>query len=218
MSRISLQIIVATFVVFVAGTASAACTLPTGVEGETLYNTDYATMQFCDGTNWISMAASGSITAEVDPQVGTLTATKWCKANAGATAIDCGVTSINLASDVTGLLPIANISATGTASATTYLRGDGSWTTPSTSQWNNGTGGVISYSGGNIGIGSATPVAALDVVGNVVASGTVSGAAPTTANHLTTKAYVDAAVAAAAGLSHMTEQFEQEIVIPAGAF
>ena len=54
-------------------TLNAACTSPAGIEGEQIYNTDYATMQFCDNTNWISMAASGSITAELDPKVGTLT-------------------------------------------------------------------------------------------------------------------------------------------------
>ena len=31
--------------------------------------------------------------SETDPQVDSLTATKWCKANAGATAIDCTTTA-----------------------------------------------------------------------------------------------------------------------------
>ena len=38
--------------------------------------------------------------------------------------------SVNLSTDVTGLLAVSSINATGTPSATTYLRGDGTWTTP----------------------------------------------------------------------------------------
>ena len=38
--------------------------------------------------------------------------------------------SVNLATDVTGLLAVSSINATGTPSATTYLRGDGAWVTP----------------------------------------------------------------------------------------
>jgi len=36
--------------------AFAACTDPVGVAGEVVYNSTYATMAFCDNTNWISMA------------------------------------------------------------------------------------------------------------------------------------------------------------------
>ena len=35
-----------------------ACTNPTGDEGEIAYNSDHNVMQFCNGTNWVSMAAS----------------------------------------------------------------------------------------------------------------------------------------------------------------
>ena len=48
---------------------------------------------------------------------------------------------------------VADISATGTANNTTFLRGDGSWSTPTfTSQWNNGTYG-IDYQANGVGIG-----------------------------------------------------------------
>jgi len=72
----------------------ANCASPTGLKGEFLYNDDFETMQFCDGTNWISMSASGT-SIELDPQVDTLTASKWCKANAGGTAIDCASTTVD---------------------------------------------------------------------------------------------------------------------------
>ena len=38
--------------------AFAACTNPAGIEQQFLYNTDYHTYQFCNGTNWV---ASGSL-------------------------------------------------------------------------------------------------------------------------------------------------------------
>ncbi len=41
-----------------------------------------------NGTAWACSDVGGSIT-ESDPQVGTLTANLWCRANAGATAIEC---------------------------------------------------------------------------------------------------------------------------------
>lgn len=41
----------------------------------------------------------------------------------------------------------------------------------STSQWTNGAGGTIYYSGGNVGIGTTTPSQKLVVAGNVTANG-----------------------------------------------
>ena len=45
--------------------------------------------------------------------------------------------------------------------------------------------------GDNVGIGTTTPSEALDVVGNISATGTATAATPTLSTHLTTKAYVD---------------------------
>jgi hypothetical protein len=39
--------------------------------------------------DYIEIGRAGAAGVEADPQVGTLTATKWCAANAGGTAIDC---------------------------------------------------------------------------------------------------------------------------------
>jgi hypothetical protein len=42
-----------------------------------------------------------------------------------------------------------------------------SWSAVGGSQWSNGTGGAINYNGGNVGVGTATPVYSLDVNGGV---------------------------------------------------
>jgi hypothetical protein len=42
-----------------AGPVYAACTSPTGNEGDQIYNLAFHTPQFCNGTNWIAMGAPG---------------------------------------------------------------------------------------------------------------------------------------------------------------
>lgn len=46
------------FMVFTATAAQADCSNPAGEEGVVIYNADYKVMQFCNGTNWISMAST----------------------------------------------------------------------------------------------------------------------------------------------------------------
>ena len=38
-----------------AGPVYAACSNPAGNEGDIIYNGDYHTYQFCDGTNWYAI-------------------------------------------------------------------------------------------------------------------------------------------------------------------
>lgn len=87
-----------------------ACTDPAGGEGDLTYNSSYKTMMFCDGTAWYGMKGGGGggstawgdltgvpagfadgtddgITAETDPQVGTLTNSKWCTTD--GSAVNC---------------------------------------------------------------------------------------------------------------------------------
>jgi hypothetical protein len=64
--------------------ALAGCSHPTGDEGYIMYNDDYNVVQFCDGTNWVSMG--GGVT---DARIGTLIADKWCIANAVGNGLDC---------------------------------------------------------------------------------------------------------------------------------
>lgn len=42
-----------------AGCAWAVCTLPSGVEGEIIYNRDVKKVQYCDGTHWIGVGWKG---------------------------------------------------------------------------------------------------------------------------------------------------------------
>ncbi|NBX67154.1 MAG: hypothetical protein EBQ96_09180 [Proteobacteria bacterium] len=73
--------------VSVAQSAFAACASPVGNEGEMIYNDDFNVMQYCTGTDWISMAGGASIASEADPQVGVTTSNKWCRGD--GTAIQC---------------------------------------------------------------------------------------------------------------------------------
>jgi hypothetical protein len=73
-----------------------------------------------------------------------------------------------------------NVSATGTVNASGGLCISGdcktSWSqVGGPSQWNSGASSAISYSAGNVGIGTTTPAKALDVVGDFNASGTITG-------------------------------------------
>ena len=235
--------------------AFAACSTPTGTAGDQIYSSTYNQMMFCNGTSWINMGSSGTVSG-----IGTLTAGDFCTSDgsvincttgtvslttqvsgtlqaaqmlaltgdvtnsAGAVATTVGkingvalgsttatagnlligsgtqwvtnavsgdititsggVTAIGSAkvtnSMLAGSIALSKLSTTGTPSSSNYLRGDGAWSTVSTSQWTT-TGSDIYYTTGNVGIGTTAPQSALHVNAGEVQVGS-SGASCTAAN------------------------------------
>jgi len=85
------------------------------------------------------------------------------------------LTDLNAARLASGLVSTARLGS-GTANATTFLRGDNTWAVPAGStQWENGGSNSIYYSNGKVGIGISGPSEALEVSGNLKVSGTGTG-------------------------------------------
>lgn len=171
----------------------ADCVNPAGVNGEAIYNADHSVMQFCNGTKWISMAASG-LGTEVDPKVGTLTNGKWCSSN--GSIITCTEDApVSGAGGSSGQVQYNNGTGLGGAAAVTYatsgdllmltaqaatdiplvVKGAASQSGNLT-EWRNssGTALVVVDESGNVGIGTASPTNKLDVGGDIKVGGYVT--------------------------------------------
>src|SRR6266849_3016188 len=85
------------------------------------------------------------------------------------------LTSLNASSLASGTVGAARLGS-GTADATTFLRGDNTWAVPSgATQWTT-SGSNINYaaSGGNVGVGQSNPTYKLDVNGTAHVSGNMT--------------------------------------------
>ncbi|MBI1272908.1 MAG: hypothetical protein GC131_02340 [Alphaproteobacteria bacterium] len=197
--------------VMMPGAAMADCDTPAGVAGEQFYNTSYNLMQYCNGTNWVNMGAgagsagNGDVTgpgsstdnaiARFDGTTGktiqsssvtiddsnnisgvaTLNATTFAGSGASLTALNAS----NLSSGTVGTARLGS----GTADGTTFLRGDGSWATPTGSMDGPGSStdnAVVRWdgTGGDITQNSTVTI---DDSGNVTATSFAGSGASLTA-------------------------------------
>ena len=146
-------------------TAPATGATLTLADGSTLATSGaYLTTFTATGTTTLTLPTSGTVTALGNTTTGSGNIVLASSPTLVTPAL--GTPSSVTLTNATGL-PISGISATGTPSITTYLRGDGSWATFSgggsvTSVGQTFTGGLISVSGSPV---TTTGTLALTVAG-----------------------------------------------------
>lgn len=121
-------------------------------DGLMVYDTDTDTLKLRANGAWVDLlAGTGS---ETDPQVGTLTANKWCAANAGGNAIDC----------------TADAPATGAAGSASEVQfrdnGTGAFAANSSFVWDE--------TNNRLGLGTGSPTVRLDVRGQSIFQNNIS--------------------------------------------
>ena len=116
-------------------------------------------------TSWSQVGAGGI--ASVFGRTGAVVAANndytWAQINKSTSSL-ADITTRNAGDLNAGTVPLARLGVSGTASVSTFLRGDNTWAAVPSSQWTSGTNN-ISYNAGSVGIGVTTPGFLLDVFG-----------------------------------------------------
>jgi hypothetical protein len=148
---------------FGASPARATCTSPNGNAGDVIFSSLQNLMVYCNGTSWISMGVSSSIS------YGTLTTGDFCIAT-GGTQISCTTATVNLSSQASGTLQAAQFP---------ILTGDVTTTGGSLVTTVGSIGGKTVSLGGNLTISGAYAV-------SLTATGATSLTLPTSGTLLST--------------------------------
>jgi hypothetical protein len=129
-------------------TGSTAQRPPEPTSGTLRFNSDQARFEGYNGVGWISLVQVGDIAGTAG---GTVTSVRGVGSVSGLSLSGIVVNSGNLTLGGTLFVQLSDISATGTRDATTYLRGDGTWSTVSSIGLVRRT---TASSGGSLGIGA----------------------------------------------------------------